>query len=54
MNGEDMKQQGLQQMDVVDLISHFEGEQRVAKCFIIVTAIFQNNALLPTFQKPMF
>ena len=36
MNGEDMKQQGLQQMDVVDLISHFEGEQRVAKCFIVV------------------
>ena len=23
VNGEDMKQQGLQQMDVVDLISHF-------------------------------
>lgn len=36
MNEEDMKSQGLQKMDVVDLISHFEGEKRVAKRFLVI------------------
>lgn len=34
MNPEDMQQQGIKKLDKVDLISHFEGEQRVAKGFL--------------------
>jgi len=36
MNEEDMKTQGLQKMDIVNLISHFEGEQRIAKRFLVI------------------
>lgn len=36
MNEEDMKSQGLQKMDVVNLVSHFEGEQRIAKRFLVI------------------
>jgi len=36
MNEEDMKLQGLKKMDMVNLISHFEGEQRVAKRFLVI------------------
>jgi molybdopterin-dependent oxidoreductase alpha subunit len=34
MNEDDMKSQGLQKLDKVDLISHFEGEKRIAKGFL--------------------
>ena len=34
MNPDDMKQQGINKLDKVDLISHFEGETRVAKGFL--------------------
>ncbi|OSY89182.1 hypothetical protein WH52_00560 [Tenacibaculum holothuriorum] len=34
MNPDDMKQQGINKLDKVDLISHFEGEKRVAKGFL--------------------
>lgn len=36
MNPDDMKEAGIKQGDVVDLTSHFEGEQRVAKYFVAV------------------
>ena len=36
MNEDDMKTHGLQKMDVVNLISHFEGEQRIAKRFLVI------------------
>jgi anaerobic selenocysteine-containing dehydrogenase len=36
MNEDDMKSQDLQRMDVVDLMSHFEGEQRIAKRFLVI------------------
>ena len=36
MNEEDMKQQGLSKHEVVDIKSFFNGEERVAKNFIIV------------------
>jgi molybdopterin-dependent oxidoreductase alpha subunit len=36
MNEEDMKIQNLKQLDLVDLTSHFEGETRKAKGFLVV------------------
>ena len=36
MNQEDMNAQGLKKMDLVNLISHFEGEQRVARRFLVI------------------
>lgn len=36
MNKNDMKNQGLKQLDLVDLVSHFNGEKRVAKGFLVV------------------
>lgn len=36
MNEEDMRDQGLQKMEKVDLISHFEGQQRIAKGFLVI------------------
>tara|TARA_B110000305_G_scaffold93266_1_gene105131 strand:- start:684 stop:2987 length:2304 start_codon:yes stop_codon:yes gene_type:complete len=37
MNSEDMKTQGLKQLDLVDLTSHFNGEERTAKGFLVVS-----------------
>jgi molybdopterin-dependent oxidoreductase alpha subunit len=36
MNLEDMRERGLVEKQVVDLVSHFNGEQRVARRFIVV------------------
>ncbi len=36
MNPEDMTNQGLKKLDKVDLISHFEGETRIAKGFLAI------------------
>ena len=36
MNPDDIREQGLQAGDVVDLTSHWQGEQRAAKRFIVV------------------
>lgn len=36
MNENDMKDQGLNKMDKVDLISHFNGEERIAKGFLVI------------------
>ena len=36
MNQEDIKAQGLQKMDKVDLISHFNNEERIAKGFLVI------------------
>lgn len=36
MNAEDMKQKSLKALDLVDLISHYEGEKRVAASFQVV------------------
>jgi anaerobic selenocysteine-containing dehydrogenase len=36
LNQDDMKEEGLEQGDLVDLISHFEGEQRSAPRFTVV------------------
>ena len=36
LNAEDMKELNVAEGDVVDLISHFEGEERRAECFIVV------------------
>ena len=36
LNREDMKEANLKESDVVDLISHFEGEERIARRFIVV------------------
>ncbi|TMM31932.1 FdhF/YdeP family oxidoreductase [Polaribacter aestuariivivens] len=37
MNPEDMKSQQLKQLDLVDLISHFDGEKRIAKGFLVIS-----------------
>ena len=36
LNASDMEEDGLSQGDIVDLTSHFEGEQRIAKRFVVV------------------
>jgi len=36
MNPDDMKEAGINQGDILDLTSHFQGEQRVAKHFVAV------------------
>jgi anaerobic selenocysteine-containing dehydrogenase len=36
LNPEDIREAGLAEGEVVDLISHFEGEERIARCFIVV------------------
>lgn len=36
MNADDMRAQNLQKLDTVDLISYFNGEQRVAKKFLVI------------------
>ena len=36
MNPEDMKIQGLTKLDKVDLTSHFNGEERTAKGFLVI------------------
>ena len=36
MNPDDMDAQGLQKLDQVDLVSHFNGEERIAKKFLVV------------------
>jgi molybdopterin-dependent oxidoreductase alpha subunit len=36
MNEDDMQQQGFQKLDLVDLISHYEGEKRIAKGFLVL------------------
>lgn len=36
MNKEDMKEQGLQKLDKVNLISHFNGEKRIAETFLVI------------------
>jgi molybdopterin-dependent oxidoreductase alpha subunit len=35
MNPEDVREEGLQQGEVVDLTSYYKGEERVAKCFMV-------------------
>ncbi|AUC84905.1 hypothetical protein CW731_06185 [Polaribacter sp. ALD11] len=37
MNEEDMQEQNLKQLDLVDLTSHFNGEKRTAKGFLVVS-----------------
>jgi molybdopterin-dependent oxidoreductase alpha subunit len=36
MNEDDMQSQKLQKLDKVDLVSHFEGEKRIAKGFLVI------------------
>ncbi|MDQ3133545.1 MAG: FdhF/YdeP family oxidoreductase, partial [Acidobacteriota bacterium] len=36
LNPEDVREAGLKEQQVVDLVSHFEGEERTARCFIVV------------------
>ena len=36
MNGEDMKRQGLNKMDVVDIHSHYDDTQRTARKFLVI------------------
>jgi anaerobic selenocysteine-containing dehydrogenase len=36
LNPEDMAAQGIAQGDTLDLVSHFEGEERLARCFVAV------------------
>jgi anaerobic selenocysteine-containing dehydrogenase len=36
LNADDMHAAGLEQGDPVDLVSHFEGEERVARNFVVV------------------
>ncbi len=36
MNPDDMKEQGLSKLDKVDLVSHFKGEKRYAKGFLVI------------------
>lgn len=36
MNAQDMQEAGLKTRDVVDLVSHYEGERRIARSFIVV------------------
>ncbi|HEX6182430.1 MAG TPA: molybdopterin dinucleotide binding domain-containing protein, partial [Pyrinomonadaceae bacterium] len=36
LNSDDMKEQGLSAGQVVDLVSHFEGEERTARRFLVV------------------
>ena len=36
MNPTDMKEQGLEKLDTVDLVSHFKKEKRTAKKFLVI------------------
>ena len=36
MNPSDMKEQGLEKLDPVDLVSHFSKEKRTAKKFLVI------------------
>ena len=36
MNEEDMKEQNLKQLELVDLVSHFNNEKRIAKGFLVI------------------
>ncbi len=36
MNPKDMKEQGLEKLDMVDIVSHFKGANRIAKSFIVI------------------
>jgi molybdopterin-dependent oxidoreductase alpha subunit len=36
LNTEDIREAGLRERQVVDLVSHFEGEERVAKSFLVI------------------
>ena len=36
MNPIDMKEQGLEKLDAVDLVSHFNNEKRIAKKFLVI------------------
>ncbi|PIE48628.1 MAG: hypothetical protein CSA39_06780 [Flavobacteriales bacterium] len=36
MNKKDMEEQGLEVLDAVDIISHFQGEKRIARKFLVV------------------
>jgi anaerobic selenocysteine-containing dehydrogenase len=36
MNAEDMKNENLNPLDLVDIKSHFNGEERIAKGFLVV------------------
>jgi anaerobic selenocysteine-containing dehydrogenase len=61
MNAEDMEEYGLQKNDVVDLVSHFEGQERCAEKFLVIpysiprqcTATYfpETNVLVPLQSK---
>ena len=36
MNGEDIERMGLREKQIVDLVSHYEGEERIARSFLVV------------------
>jgi len=43
MNPMDMKSQGLEKLDLVDLISHFEGKERIAKGILVLPYSIPNR-----------
>jgi anaerobic selenocysteine-containing dehydrogenase len=61
MNADDMQHQNLEPLDLVDIKSHFNGEERIAKGFLIVkynipkqcTATYfpEANVLIPLKSK---
>jgi anaerobic selenocysteine-containing dehydrogenase len=51
MNREDMKQAGLKEKQVVDLVSHFEGEQRTARHFHVVPYMIPSRCVATYFPE---
>ena len=51
MNLHDMKNQNLNKLDQVDLISHFKGEERIAKEFLVVPYSIPKNCVATYFPE---
>ncbi len=51
MNPIDMKSQGLEKLDLVDLISHFEGKERIAKGFLVLPYSIPNRCTATYFPE---
>ena len=51
MNPEDMERAGLKEKDIVDITSHFQGEKRVARKFIVVPYSIPSQCLATYFPE---
>ncbi len=54
MNPTDMEEQGLEKLDAVDLISHFNKEERIAKHFLVIPYNIPKQCTATYFPEAMF